>query len=89
MYLEEICRKTKEIPHTVLQRRRGNRMLIKVYLVNGKHIDIEVLKDAKAYAETLLCEGVWGEERGEKILYAPFQIFSIRLVKPKPAVKKA
>ncbi len=63
-------------------------MLIKVYLVNGSHVDVEVLKDAKGYAEALLVDGVWGEERGEKILYAPHQIFRIRLVKSKPVAKK-
>jgi len=64
-------------------------MLIKVYLVNGSHIDVEVAKDVKSAAEALLVDGVWGEERGEKILYAPSQIFRIRLVKPKPSLDKA
>ena len=68
--------------------------MIKIYLLNGSHVDVRVPNEkSKSYAEAFLVEGVWGEERGEQILYPPSQIFRIRLVKdkvaPKPEKKKA
>ena len=64
--------------------------MIKIYLLNGSHVDLKVPDGKeKSYAEALMVEGVWGEERGEAILYPPSQIFRIRVVKPKPVVKLA
>jgi hypothetical protein len=63
--------------------------LLKVYLLNGSHVDVEVAKDAKASAEKILETGIWGFERGEAILYPPSQVFRVRVVKSKPAPKPA
>ena len=60
--------------------------LLKVYLLNGQHIDIELNEKgpkSKIVAETIGETGVWAEERGERIYYPPHQIFRIRLCKEK------
>lgn len=61
--------------------------LIKVYLMNGKHVDVAVKKEAKAVAEEIAETGVWSDDRGEKVLYPVHQIVRVRICQDKPKEK--
>lgn len=63
-------------------------MLLRVYLVNGKHTDVPLVKGkpaggVKEAAYDLAKAGVWSSERGEEIYYPGSQILYIRVVKDK------
>ena len=69
-------------------------MLLRVYLVNGKHTDVELKGSypkikgkpdvgVKEVASALAKDGVWSDVRGEEIFYPASQILYIRLVKDK------
>lgn len=55
--------------------------LIKVYLLSGKHVDVESKKDTKLAAQEIALNGVWCVEREEKILHPASQILRIRVCK--------
>lgn len=59
--------------------------MLKVYLMNGKRVDVKVdgRSNHEARAEALASEGVWTEERGETLFYPASQIIYIRVVKDK------
>ncbi len=59
---------------------------LKVYLKNGKRVDLPVdgRSNAEAKAELLSSEGVWAQERGESLFYPASQIIYVRVVKDKP-----
>ena len=61
---------------------------LRVYLLNGKHIDVELKVSkadagAKGAAEDLVLIGVWANERGEDVFYPPSQISMVRVMKGK------
>ena len=61
--------------------------LIKVYLIDGKHIDVEVKKEERSVAEVIAESGCWSKEREEDIFYPAHQILKVRLCKDKVKVK--
>jgi len=57
--------------------------LIKVYLLNGQHIDLEVEKSIKPMAQEIADSGCWAREREEDIFYPSHQILKVRICKKK------
>ncbi len=76
-----MAKETSQEKQPEKQEKPKPKALLKVYLVNGTHYDIEVpaTLDPREEAEGLGKTGVWTVDRGEAFYYPPSQIFRIRV----------